>query len=143
MSERRRGTAPFRYNKPAREIYDSDLVRLAGFQGFTEALKWLKSAGVALDSGAWVCGRRAALAGQKATLKWLRSQGYKFNTRTCFWAARGGRLELLQWLAAEGCAWNENECRSTAQRNGHILIVRWLDERNMWLEREGVVVRRV
>ena len=42
-------------------------------------------------------------------LQWARENGWEWNTLTCAWAARRGRLETLQWARENGCPWN-SEC---------------------------------
>ena len=57
-------------------------------------------------------------------LKWLRSEGCPWDTRTCYWVAKHGHLEVLKWLRSEGCPWGASACRGAAS-NGHLDVLKW------------------
>merc|ERR1711977_154030 len=68
--DRLEGAAPCRgYGDPKhkQELYDSDLMKLAAFQGSIETMKWLRSKGIKLDIESWEDGGRWA-AGYHAAM---------------------------------------------------------------------------
>ena len=42
------------------------------------------------------------------TLKWLWEQGFEWDERVCYHAARNLNIGMLQWARSNGCPWNEN-----------------------------------
>ena len=68
--------------------------------------------------------QEAAKTGQLEVVKWLRANGWPWNTTTCSWVEEGGHLEVLQWARANGCPWNEWRCSSAAQ-GGHLEVLQW------------------
>jgi hypothetical protein len=68
--------------------------------------------------------QEAAKTGQLEVVKWLRANGWPWNTTTCSWVEEGGHLEVLQWARANGCEWNEWTCASAAE-GGHLEVLQW------------------
>ena len=90
--DRREGAASYRGNKE-QELYDSDLMRLAAFQGSVETMKWLREQGIRLDFAYWLAGYHAAMGGHIEALEWLRSEGCELNkSALCAGAAEGGHF---------------------------------------------------
>ena len=128
LPERRDGLAPWnRYRNAMPDVYDSELLLLAAFQGSLEALKWLMSKGAPLLVRNWASGKRAAWGGNIEVLEFLRSEGYEFNQWTCYYAARGGQIETLAWLRSQDppCPWDENVCLAAADK-GKTATLHWL-----------------
>ena len=123
----------------------------AARRGHLEVLKWLRSRGIPWGSNAvtqaagynhaavveWAVhngGRllpkamwAAAERGHLEMVTLLRERlGCGMCTRTCGWAAYGGRLEVLQYLRSGQfpCPW---DCETTerAARNGHLRVLAW------------------
>jgi hypothetical protein len=69
--------------------------------------------------------QEAAKTGQLEVVKWLRANGWPWNTTTCSWVEEGGHLEVLQWARANGCEWNEWTFAFAAQ-GGHLEVLQWL-----------------
>jgi len=132
------------------DLYDSDLMHLASFQGKTNVLRWLKSQGMPLDHRYCMAGGgggghievlellkregckfheeasvAAARAGHTHVLEWLRENGCELGERTCSYAGLGGHIEVLEYLKAKGCALRGATCRSAA-RGGHLDALKWL-----------------
>jgi hypothetical protein len=70
----------------------------------------------------------AAERGHLEVLQWLREKGYPWNKLTCTRAARNGHLHILQWARQNSCPWNKDECLTKAKEQGHLLIVKWIEE---------------
>merc|ERR1711977_664707 len=77
--DRREGVA-WRGGEDKQKLYDSDLMKLAAFQGSVETMKWLRS----LDPPC------------------------PWDRHSCLSAASGGHLEVLKWLKREGCPWTSD-----------------------------------
>ncbi|QDZ23263.1 hypothetical protein A3770_10p57810 [Chloropicon primus] len=116
-------------------LYDSDLMKLAAFQGSKKAMEWLVSQGIPLkikrkysESGdnEVVAVGGAAAGGHIAVLEWLRSKGCEFDESTCYFAALGGHLHVLQWLRSQDppCDWDEGTCYFAAM-GGHLDVLQW------------------
>jgi len=128
--DRLEGAAPYRgYGDPKhkQELYDSDLMRLAAFQGSVETMKWLREQGIRLDFAYGAAGYHAAMGGHIEALEWLRSEGYEFNRMTCAQAAKGGQLETLEWVRSQDtpCPWDEWTCSNAAEA-GHLDVLKWM-----------------
>ena len=99
--DRREGDPPtFRdkgFQYPRKDLYDSDLMKVAAFQGSIETMEWLRSKGIPLDIGEWDAAKAAAHGGQIKVLEWLISEGFKFDLGTSDSAASGGQLATLKW----------------------------------------------
>ena len=99
--DRREGAEPtfcdkgFQY--PRKDLYDSDLMKVAAFQGSIETMEWLRSKGIPLEIGEWDAAKAAAHGGQIKVLEWLISEGFKFDLGTSDSAASGGQLATLKW----------------------------------------------
>jgi hypothetical protein len=69
----------------------------------------------------------AARSGSISMLKWLKAQRWcKFDSDTCFEAARGGHLAALLHLRSTGCSWDVNHIACYAANGGSIEVVEWL-----------------
>jgi len=67
----------------------------------------------------------AASSGHLEILKWLRANGFSWDTTTCFNTAMKGQLEILQYLHENGCLWNEWTC-SLAAETGHLDVLKYV-----------------
>ncbi len=65
-------------------------------------------------------------------IKWLRSNGYIWNSRTCVGAVRGNHLELLKWLVKEGCELSSEVCivAMDKKKENNTEIQQWLIDNN-------------
>merc|ERR1712193_248247 len=128
--DRLEGAAPYRgYGDPKhkQELNDSDLMRLAAFQGSVETMKWLREQGIRLDFAYGAAGYHAAMGGHIEALEWLRSEGYEFNRMTCAKAAKAGHLDVLKWMRGQDppCPWDKHTC-SNAAEGGHLNLLKGL-----------------
>jgi len=57
------------------------------------------------------------------TLKWARSEGCPWDSRTCSSAAKGGHLEVLKWARLQGCPWDSRTCANAAE-GGHLEVIK-------------------
>jgi hypothetical protein len=48
---------------------------------------------------------------------WARAHGCPWSPRTCYVAARAGRLAVLQWARAHGCRWSKRACEEDSQNH--------------------------
>ena len=112
--------------------------KLAIKHGQIEVMAWLRAhyaeecywgAGILVNRASPVA--IAALHGQLAALKWLRSPERTggpcpWSPHACASAAQNGHLSVLQWLRAQDppCAWNVTTYM-TAARGGHLRVMKW------------------
>jgi hypothetical protein len=61
-------------------------------------------------------------------LKWLHTTGCPWDQMTCALAAHGGHLATLQWAREHHCPWDKVTARIYAARDGHVDMLRWLNE---------------
>jgi|TARA_B110000967_G_scaffold113500_2_gene116095 hypothetical protein len=69
----------------------------------------------------------AAADGNLEVLKWLRSKGAAWDTKTCAAAAAGEHLDILKWLRDWGCPWDATTCQNAAD-GGHLEVLQWARE---------------
>jgi hypothetical protein len=61
---------------------------------------------------------------------WLHGTGCPWDSWTCLGAAVGGHLSMLQWARVHGCPWDKADVREQAAREGHVDMLRWVDEQD-------------
>ena len=104
------------------------LAYLAAFQGHVEALTYFRDEGVPLPLWSWECAHRAAGNGNLDALKLMASYGFRVDSGSCFWAARGGHVHVLQWLVDQGLRLDLSRCDySGSSRMGMIEVLRLLN----------------
>ena len=109
-------------------IQSYHLAYLAAFQGHVEALTYFRDEGVPLPLWSWECAHRAAGNGNLDALKLMASYGFRVDSGSCFWAARGGHVHVLQWLVDQGLRLDLSRCDySGSSRMGMIEVLRLLN----------------
>jgi hypothetical protein len=91
-------------------------------KGYLDCLKFLHSNGCKWDSS--TC-NAAASNGHLACLEYACNEGCPRDDNTCTAAARGGHIECLKFLKDKSCFWNEETCAAAAS-GGHIAVLKWL-----------------
>merc|ERR1711981_201463 len=122
---------------PVNLISNSQLMKLAAFQGSIEAMEWLRNQGLPLSfpgysrNYTWNYTVVTAKGGSIEALQWLRSEGCEFDKRACRGAAQGGHFETLKWLRKQDppCPWDEGTCTEAAE-GGHLEILKWVRGQN-------------
>ena len=56
------------------------------------------------------------------------NNGYGWNSKLCYNAAKYGNIDLLKWLRSNNCPWDNNTC-SAAAYAGHFEILKWAREK--------------
>jgi len=121
------------YDREKGEVYDTDLIMLAAFQGSFELLTFLRT-----FTSAWKhtaqkefyeeASAGAAAGGHMEVLEWLKSE-YKrpITSAAIHRAAEGGHLEIVKWLRAQDppCPWDKWVCKEAA-RGGHLVVLQWM-----------------
>lgn len=102
----------------------TSLCTLAAREGHLSILKWLRSNGCKWDSTTMAL---AARGGHLEILKWSMRNGADWDSSCCTWSAWGGHLEVLQWARAHGCPWDHWTCLWAAERHHHH-VLRWARE---------------
>lgn len=79
----------------------------------------------------------AAHRGHCDMMRWCLQRGCGYNTTTIASAARGGRVDILE-LFDERTDLPEDMSYASlrAAMNGHLGVVEWLDEKELWYDRE-------
>ncbi len=68
----------------------------------------------------------AAGRGHLHVLKWLRANGYKWNSATTSSAVSGGHLEVLKWAIENGCSWERDGMMDLiAGGRGDLEMMKW------------------
>jgi hypothetical protein len=91
-------------------------------------LQWLHNTGCPWDST--TC-HAAASGGHLDVLTWLHNSGCPWDSTTCSVAAMGGHLATLQWAREHHCPWNMYSVRAWLTLDGHVDMLRWLDEQGV------------
>ncbi|QDZ22927.1 hypothetical protein A3770_09p54450 [Chloropicon primus] len=97
--------------------------------GHLHVLQWLRSQDPPCPWNKATCDW-AARGGHLDVLQWARSQDppCDWGEMTCGWAAQGGWLDILMWLRSQDppCPWDPEEIYDTADEEGHLHILQWL-----------------
>ncbi|PNH04452.1 hypothetical protein TSOC_009386 [Tetrabaena socialis] len=124
-------------------------------------VEWLEGLGAAARSSPEACAKAASRPDALDRLSWLRGRGYPWDWRATEAVAVAGNLDALRYLLAEGCpvqestGWAVAEARQLASlqalhahsntftrwnsalagavRGGHLPVVAWLLEQQLWL----------
>ncbi len=86
--------------------WDSDVCLSAATGGHLECFQWLVENGCPFNISC--CYSESARFGKNHIIKWMRSKGYAWDSKTCIGAIQGRKFELLKWLVKEGCELNSN-----------------------------------
>jgi hypothetical protein len=79
----------------------------------------------------------AAYRGHCDLMRWCLDRGCGFDVTTIASAARGGRIDILEIFEAHDDLPEDMSYASLrAAMNGHIGVVEWLDEKELWYDRE-------
>jgi hypothetical protein len=103
------------------ESWNADLTLIAAKNNHIEALKYLKSIGCQFDSK--TCAYAAAGASLDA-LEWLLENGVVLSKYVTLEAATFGHLHIMKWAIANGCGWHP-ETAYWAAKNGHQEVLNW------------------
>jgi hypothetical protein len=81
--------------------------------------------------------------GSVARLAWAKDNGCRWDTWTCFHAARDGHLEALQWARAQDppCQWDDATCDGAA-RNGHLEVLKWARAQGCQWDEQSCILGR-
>ena len=66
----------------------------------------------------------AALSGHLDVIKWLKYNGFEWDSDTCSSASLGGNIDVLVFALENGCPWSNSIITNAALR-GHLCIIEW------------------
>jgi hypothetical protein len=85
-----------------------------------------------------------AASGNLELLKWVHTCGYgfKWDERTCAYAAKHGHFNVIKYARENGCKWDTNTWNYAAERCD-IIILNWIDKRgSLWSNNSNDAYRR-
>lgn len=97
----------------------------AAQSGHIQILQWFRQNHYKYD--VWGCIYVAALKGHLNILEFLQEEdGFTLGPSACDAAAQGGNVSVMKWLRSNGCKWNLGVCIHGAAREGKVEMIDYL-----------------
>lgn len=105
--------------------FSQKVMTYAGKGGSIDTVNFLKKTfGLKLTPALFAM---AAFFGRLDLMKYLKSQGCRWDKRVCWMAAHNGHLEALKWARSERCPWDPKLALEVAKKWNHTQVVDYLE----------------